>query len=295
MQEKSQNKSINQNTDHQHSDQRKRTGRGFIERTLAELAREMEYAFYAEQIAKKDGWLQRLDPRVKVVGLLALIIDAAIARNLKTIFLIFGVGLIIALLSHIPLSTLAKRVWLGVIFFTGVIALPAIFITPGQIVYEVPWLAWPITAQGLRSASFLIARAETAATLSAILILTTLWSHVMKSLAVLGVPSVFIVILGTTYRYIFLLLQTAQDMFESRQSRMIGYLSGPERRRIAAASVGVLLGKTFQLSNDVYLAMISRGYQGEVLIFTDFAMKRGDWLALIFFGLLASLAFWMGR
>ena len=36
-----------------------------------------------------------------------------------------------ALLSGVSLATLAKRVWLVVLAFTGVIALPAIFLTPG--------------------------------------------------------------------------------------------------------------------------------------------------------------------
>ena len=68
----------------------------------------------------------------------------------------------------------------------------------------------------------LVARVETAATLSVLLILCTPWSHVLKALRVLRVPVVFVVILGMTYRYILLLLQSAHDMFESRRSRMVG-------------------------------------------------------------------------
>ena len=63
-------------------------------------------------------------------------------------------------------------------------------------------------------------------------------------------------------------------MFESRRSRLVGELSGPDRRRIAVNSIGVLLNKTFVLSSDVYLAMQSRGYRGEVYLLDDFVMRR---------------------
>src|SRR4029078_7212211 len=128
-----------------------------------------------------------------------------------------------------------------------------------------------------------------------LLILCTPWAQVLKALRVLRVPVVFVVILGMTYRYIFLMLQTAQDMFESRQSRMVGTLDGAERRRLAGASVGVLLSKSIQLSRDVYIAMLSRGYRGEVYTLDDFQMRGRDWVALAVLLGIAVLASWLGR
>jgi len=274
---------------------RRRRRASFVERTIGGLAAATERAVYAEELSKADGLLQRLDPRVKLVGLLALVVAAALARNILVILGLFGVAIALALLSRVPIRTLATRVWIGALAFTGLIALPAIFITPGQVVYRLPLLGWPVTAQGLRAATYLITRVETAATLALLLILCTPWAHVLKAMRVLRVPVVFVVILGMTYRYIFLMLQTAQDMFESRQSRMVGTLEGPERRRLAGASVGVLLSKSIQLSSDVYLAMVSRGYRGEVHTLDDFQMRGQDWIALLCFGALAALGFWFGR
>ena len=255
----------------------------------------MERALYAEELAKADGLLQRLDPRVKLVGLLALLVAAALARNIMVILGLFLVAILLALISHVPLRTLATRVWIGALLFTGLLALPAIFITPGQVAFRLPLLGWPVTAQGLAAATYLITRVETSATLALLLILCTPWAHLLKAMRVLRVPVVFVVILGMTYRYIFLMLQIAQDMFESRQSRMVGTLDGPERRRLAGASVGVLLGKSLQLSSDVYMAMVSRGYRGEVYTLDDFAMQRRDWVALAGFVGLALVCFWFGR
>lgn len=273
----------------------RRRRKSFVERTLIGISDAMERALYAEELAAINGALQRLDPRVKVVGILALIVAVALARNILVILALFGVALLLALLSHVPLRTLAARVWLGALLFTGTLALPAIFITPGTIVYRLPLLGWPITAQGLTGATYLISRVETAATFSLLLVLCTPWIQVLKALRVLRVPVVFVVILGMTYRYIFLMLQTARDMFESRQSRMVGVLDSADRRRLASASVGVLLSKTFQLSNEVYMAMLSRGFRGEVYTLDEFQMQPRDWAWLAGFAGLSALAIWLGR
>jgi cobalt ECF transporter T component CbiQ len=267
----------------------------FLERTLASFLSAVEHALDAEDIAKANGLLQRLDPRIKVVGILILIIAAATAHKLWVIGAVFAIALVLAVSSRVSPVVLGKRVWIPVLLFTGIIALPAPFVIPGRVVARLPGLGWPLTAQGLLSASYLVSRVETASTLSVLLILSTPWNHVLKSLRVLRIPVVVVVILGMAYRYIFLLIDSARDMLESRRSRMVGELPGPERRRLAAASVGVLMSKTMQLSGDVYSAMLSRGFRGEVYMLDDFRTVALDWIMLCLFAALAAGAFYWGR
>jgi cobalt ECF transporter T component CbiQ len=229
------------------------------------------------------------------VAILPLILIAAWARQLRVIIALFVFAVVLALLSKAPLGTLAKRIWLPVLAFTGIIAAPALFLTPGHAVYRAPLLGWTVTAQGLRAAAYLIMRAETAATLSTLVVLCTPWSKVLKALRALCLPAVLVIVLSMTYRYIFLLLRTAHDMFASRKSRMVGRLEGPELRRVATASAGVLMSKTLQLSGDVYLAMRSRGFRGEVYILDEFRTAWLDWAMLPFFAVVVALAFWFGQ
>ena len=272
-----------------------RKSRGAIERTLASFVDAMEHAFYAEQLAKRNGLLQRLDPRIKIVSILPLILIAALVRRLWVVAALFVFALVIAVLSRVPFSILAKRVWLGVLTFTGLISFPAVFLTPGRAVYSLPLAGWTVTEQGLRAAAYLIMRAETAATFSVLFVLCTPWSKVLKALRVLRVPIVLVVILGMTYRYIFLLLKNAHDMFTSRRSRIVGRLDGRQQRQTATASAGVLMSKTIQLSGDVYLAMRSRGFQGEVYALDEFRTAPFDWSMLSLFTTIAAAAFWWGR
>ena len=268
--------------------------RGVIERSLSSFVDVLQHTFDAEEIAKKKGLLQRLDPRIKILAVLPLVVIAALTRRLQVVIVLFAIAVAIALLSRVPLGTLAKRVWLAVLAFTGFISAPALFLTPGRAIYTLPLLGLSVTAPGLRAAVYLIMRAETAATFSVVLILCTPWSSMLKALSVLRAPAVLVMILGMTYRYIFLLLQTAHDMFESRKSRMVGQLDGRELRKMATASAGVLMSKTLQLSGDVYLAMRSRGFQGEVYVLDEFQTGWLDWVMLALFGSIALLAFWFG-
>lgn len=273
----------------------RKNSRGVVERNLASFVDALEHAFHARELAEKRGLLQGLDPRIKIVAILPLIVTAALARRLWVIAVLFAVAIAVALLSRVPLATLTKRVWLGVLVFTGFISFPALFLVPGQAIYVLPLSGWTVTAQGLRAAIHLIMRAETAATFSVLLVLCTPWSCLLKALRVLRLPVVLVVILGMTYRYIFLLLRNAHDMFTSRKSRMVGRLDGPEQRRAATACAGVLMSKTLQLSGDVYLAMRSRGFQGEVYILDEFRTGWLDWVVLAAFVTMACLALWFGR
>jgi cobalt ECF transporter T component CbiQ len=270
----------------------KRRG-NFIQRTIDALAETLERSLYAEQLAEERGLLQRLDPRVKLVAVLGFIICSAASRNLTVVSAIAILALILALLSRIPFKSLTP-IWIGMFVFSGLIAGPAIFLTPGPTVATIPWLGWHVSNYGMRSAALLILRSEVSITFSVLLVMSTPWIHVMKAMRVVGVPTTVVVILGMTYRYIFLMLQSASDMFEARQSRVIGKLSDADARRLASATVGVLLSKSFQLSNDVYMAMQSRGFRGEVYTLDEFRLGTNDYIAIPLMAVIIASGIWYG-
>ncbi len=81
-----------------------RRRKSFIERTLQSLLRAAEYAADAERSAESRGVLQRVDPRVKVVGLMVLVVVVAASHRLAAIGAIFLLALGLALLSGIGLG-----------------------------------------------------------------------------------------------------------------------------------------------------------------------------------------------
>jgi cobalt/nickel transport system permease protein len=131
--------------------------------------------------------------------------------------------------------------------------------------------------------------------LAVLLVLTTPWNSVLKALGVLRVPDVFVVILGMTYRYIYLLLHTVNDMFLSRKSRVVGRMSTADERRLLAASAGMLLTHSLDLGGEVYLAMQSRGLRGFPRTMDTWKMRALDWAWGAAMLAVAVIAIWLGR
>ena len=273
----------------------RRRRENFVEKTIRSLLHVLNGALFAEETAQSGGLLQRLDARVKVIGILALIFAAVAVHRLSVLAGLLAACVLLAVASRIPLRVLAVKIWIAVLAFTGAIALPAIFLVSGETMFRVPVLEWAASYPGLRSAAFLILRAETAATLATLLILCTLWTRLLRTLRWFRIPTVLVTIVGMTYRYVFLLVQTAEDMFEAREARLIGVLEPSVRRRLAAASAGLLLSKSIQLSGEVHLAMQARGFRGEVRLLDDPALHPKDWLGLAAFAGIACAAMWLGR
>ncbi|HEX9115905.1 MAG TPA: cobalt ECF transporter T component CbiQ, partial [Anaerolineae bacterium] len=68
-----------------------------------------------------------------------------------------------------------------------------------------------------------------------------------------------------------------------------------EERRLLAASTGVLLARSVQLSGEVYLAMQARGLRGYPRTMDTFRMRGRDWVALAVVVAVAGGAMWLGR
>jgi len=265
-----------------------------LEGTLHNITETLERGLFAEEISLRPGLLQSLDARVKVVAVLALLIGVNLSHSLWVILGLYLLTFGLALASGIPADTFIRRVWLTLPFFTGILILPALFITPGPALMHLPF-GLIITHTGVITALFLLLRVSTSLSLTMLLILTTPWNTVLSALGVLRVPDVFILILGMTYRYIYLLLHMANDMFLSRKSRAVGHLDAAEDRRMLAAISATLLGKSLDMSSEVYLAMQSRGFRSAIVTLKPFKMHRRDWFWLTGFLVVTLLAVFLGR
>jgi cobalt/nickel transport system permease protein len=255
---------------------------GWLEQTLGGLTENIERAIFTEQHARGAGWLQRRDPRAKLVGSLFAILAASLTTSLLGLAALYAATLTAARASHIPFGFFVKRVWLGIPFFAGVVVIPAIFFVPGARVFDLAMGPVHLAPSwnGLAGAAIFIARVGTSVSLAVLLVVATPWSDILKSLRALRVPQVFVLLLSMTYRYIFLFLHTANGMLLARKSRMVGRTSGGEQRRWISGTMGNLMSRAFKMSNDVYAAMLARGFGGEIRTYSDYRMRAADWIAL---------------
>jgi cobalt/nickel transport system permease protein len=269
----------------------------FVEKTIDAFSRVLLDDFYAERIANSRGLMQGLHPGVKVVTTLLLIFVAVSLRSWPVLLLFNLWVLLLANMSAVPLPTFLKRVWLVVPLFTGIIVLPTIFnvIRPGDPLLVLlhfsgqhhfgPW-ALPgdlaITREGVHGAVIFILRVGACVSLSVLLTLTTRWPSLLRGFSMIRVPALFTRILEMTYRYIYVLLQSANDMFLARKSRTVGRTTTGEQQRFVGSAMGALWTRSLALSEEVHAAMISRGYTGIPRTLTSFKILGLDWIWIVF-------------
>jgi len=235
-------------------------------------------ALISEESAGANGILQNLDPRIKLVLSLALVILLSLVHSILLFAGIVLICLIFSLVSRIRFKAYIGRVWIPAAIFGGLVSLPAtinIFI-PGEPLlvlwkFSGPVVLGPIhiqeeiavTHQGV--ISFLTLFLRIAATLSAVILvsMTTKWQDALRALQDMGVPRSFILILAITYRYIFLFVHLLDNRNLALRSRtIVEHKKGAGRATPAAASAGALLKKYIEKSEQLHGAMVSRGFHG---------------------------------
>ena len=236
---------------------------GWLERTVAGITANIERAIFTERHARLDAFLQRLDPRAKLGMFLALLLAASLTASYLVLAVLYAILVVAALASRIPTDFFIKRVWLGIPLFAGIVVIPSIFFIPGPRLFEValgPIVIAP-SINGILGAILLVMRVGVSVSLAVLLVVTTPWADILKSLRAIRVPQVFVLILSMTYRYIFLFLHTVNGLFLARKSRMVAKTRGSEHRRWIGSTMGTLIGRSFKMSNDVYAAMLRTRFQ----------------------------------
>lgn len=256
---------------------------GWIEQTLSGISGTIEQSVFTEEHARTNGWLQGVDPRAKLGMFVVTVLSASLSNSLIALAALYLVLLVVARASKLPFDFFVRRVWVGIPFFAGIVILPSIFFTSGHRLFDLP--LGPVhlgpSVASLLGAAVFVLRVADAVSLAVLLILTTPWADVLKSLQALRVPQVFILLLSMTYRYIFLFLHTVNGMFEARKSRTVGRTTGNEQRNWISNSMANLMNRSFKMSSDVYAAMCARGFTGEIRTYSSYRMTTTDWMALL--------------
>jgi cobalt/nickel transport system permease protein len=276
-----------------------RTKRSFVDRTLDSGADLLRQVMFSQDVAAERGILQRLDPRVKLLGLLVLLIGLGMVRHLLVLAVAYPLTLVLAAVSRVPVTFFVKRVWLFVPVFAGVMVAPATLsvVTPGRVVLQLwTWHGHPegISAQGLTSAGLVLARVACSVSLVVLVTVTTPWPRLLAALSTLGVPRIFVLVVGMAYRYVFLLLATVSDLYTARRARTVGAQRHDRGgRAFVGASVGVLFGKAHQLSEEVHQAMVARAFCGRARTLQPFSFTATDRVVAVLV-LVAALAIYLG-
>lgn len=218
----------------------------FIERSLKNALDFFKEAVFSEDIARSGGLLQSLDARLKIFLLLISLLAAISANNIPILVGLYLLSIILAFASGINIVFFLKRVWFFIPIFTLVIAIPALFMN------------------GPVPAAIFVLRVIACVSFAVLITITTRHSRLLRSLQSIGVPAIFIQVLDMSYRYIFLFMKTFEEMHLGLKSRLIRKLGARNARYWVASRISHLFKRSLKMSEEVYLAMVARGYTGEI-------------------------------
>ena len=269
--------------------------KGFVGKTIDGIFGFLEEAFVSERYSRRLGLLQSLDPRAKLISILAVIFAANLIGNLKVLTFIYILTLLFAGLSKIEIGFFIKRVWLFIPIFAGVIAVPMIFniFLPGDPLFQVANLgpgahlgpfSLPenifITHQGFNAAVIFTMRVATCVSAIVLLFITTPQQVLFKSLRTVGVPKIYVLTLEMAYRYIFLLMDLVRELYAAKKARTIRSSGMFDEQKWVGGRMGYTLIRSLDMSEKVHMAMMSRGFNGEVHVMQEFKMQNRDYIAV---------------
>ena len=272
---------------------------GFIERSILGAIGFIQGTVSNDEIAAKQGFLQRRDPRYKSLSIAILLCCVLASKSTIVLSIFYLAGITLALVSSINIGFFLKRTLFFIPLFSFFIVVPAIFstITPGEPVFAFSIFSnhVSITRQGLGSALIFFMRVLASVSFAILLVLTMRHHVLLKVLRIFKAPQVFVMTMGMCYRYIFLFLDIIQKTFLAIKSR-VGFVSSTKAgQKIAAMNMAGLWLKSYRMQTQVYDAMLSRGYTGEPKVLEEFKAGAIDGIFLTFslFALAGTL--WLNR
>jgi len=237
----------------------------------------MKHAFL-DKYSDLTSIVHRLDPRVKIICffIFILTIVSTPPQELVRFSGYFLMLLILLLISRVPLFYVLARS-LVIIPFVLLIAIFIPFFEGGEVAgsYNFLTLTLTISHKGILILQNILIKSWLSVLTLTILTSTTKFSSLLKALEILRVPRVLILIASFFYRYVFLLADEIIRIKNARDSRSFG-----RNKFFQLKVIGYMLGelfiKTYERAERIYLAMLSRGFNGTIYTLESFQIDRLD-------------------
>ena len=258
----------------------KRKG-SFIKHSIMDALGFFRDSVYADEYASKHGFLQARDPRVKTLSMLVFVVIALFVKDIRVLLCLYLFCLVLAAVSKIGIGFFLKRTWVFIPIFSLFIAVPALFdiVTPGKelFTFNIFFLKLAVTHEGLAGVALFVTRVITSVSFVILLSLTTKHNELLKVLRIFKIPQIFIMTLGMCYRYIYLFVEILEHTYLAIKSRVGMQVHHKKGREMVAWNMASLWMRSYQLNNQVYSAMLSRGYNGEPQVLNEFKAGVADW------------------
>ncbi|BBL67472.1 cobalt ECF transporter T component CbiQ [Methanoculleus chikugoensis] len=208
--------------------------------------------------------LRETSPGLKLfIGLASILLSVSSPGPVAPLLVAASMSAAVLVLAKIPARFYAKLLLVPVSFAAMSIVVILFITGGGAVLLEVPGLPLAVTADGANLALLLLTRVFGGMCSLYFIALTTPMTEIFDLLRKLRVPAVLIDLAMLTYRFIFILIEEAGQIYRSQVMRL-----GYRRFRESVHSFGMLAGalfiRTWESGESLVLAMDARCYDGRL-------------------------------
>jgi energy-coupling factor transporter transmembrane protein EcfT len=198
---------------------------------------------YLDYIAvERKSFLHRLSPRVKIIGMVLVLLGIVMLRNLPGLLLLYGILLTLFFVSRIPIKIFSLT------FYPLIFAFLFVFISGFQILFIL----------------LIFLKVLCGSTGVILLLATTPYPSIFSALGRV-LPSIFVTALFLTYRSIFILLNILEETQHALYLRGGFQWRHPWRSLINISNAfGHLIIKGIDASEKMYESMVLRGFKNKI-------------------------------
>ena len=214
---------------------------------------------YIDRYSEIDSYIHRIDPRIKIVSIFSLIFSIILTRpGASSSFVLYAILIaVLILLSKIPLGFIFKR---------SLVVIPFVLMVA---IFNGLMFFWNVLIKSYLSVLSMI-----------LLTASTGFPDFLKALQNLKFPRIMTMILSFMYRYIFVIEDELMKMRQAKEARSVGRPKWFHTKTMANM-LGVLFIRAYERGEQVYLAMCSRGFDGNIRTMHNFRINRSDFCFLV--------------
>jgi len=265
--------------------------------SLKDLFMELEDLLTVENISQSNGFLQGIDPCIRLLTLSSLIVSSLFASSPVQLLLLYAPIPFLANASKAPLGMFFKRNLLIPLpaVLTGV---PAIFMTEGNLLWatHLGTMYISVTAEGLHRFILFSSRIWVTYGCLSLLVLVSGIDGVLSTLTTLKAPPIIVQLFALTYRYIHLSIHECVKVLiaiDARTTRHGRRLSVDGLRNLAGV-ISVLLLRSIDRSERVYLAMKARGFSLDATAYVPIKVNVRDLFLFLLLSVYSTLIIFLG-
>lgn len=274
----------------------KRANLSFLDKTIINSASAVKSIYLQAENAAKENFIQKINPHVKLISLIYLVVIISLVSNLVAQILTTAFIFLLYIIARLKIFQVYRKIFFLAFIFGFLVVLPASLniITPGKIIFNLITFDKPshfwiyeipknigFTENGFQVVSLVFLRVFNSVSIALLIVFTTPFSSFIKSFKIIGAPDTFLMIISLAYKYIFILSRTIEETYFALKSRLAGNIKRSSIRKLISGRILFIFKRSIIIYENTYYAMVSRGYQGKIKLPSRHPFTVTDFIALV--------------